>query len=73
MLSGFKDCLRTWRSTGVLARCPLYVLAIALISAGWGFAAYEWLWLPESSALVLLLALICLLALVAVVSPSWPR
>lgn len=67
MLNGIKSGCRSWLwSVGVLARSPLYVLAVAALFAAWSAAAYEWLWLPESSALVLLLALAWMLALAAI-------
>ena len=56
-----------WKwSLSVLVRNPLYVLALAVLCGLWGLAGYEWLSLPESSGLVLLLALIWILALAAV-------
>ncbi len=51
---------------GVLARSPLYVVVMAAIFGGWGAAAYEWLWLPESSALVLILAFLWIVVLAAI-------
>ena len=67
MLNGIKIGCRSWLwSLGVLARSPLYVIVLAVLSAAWALAAYEWLWLPESSALVLLLALVWILALAAI-------
>ena len=66
MLNAIKVGCRSWLwSLGVLARSPLYVLALAVLLALWGIAAYEWLWLPESSALVLMLTLVWALGLVA--------
>lgn len=61
-----KATLKTWQwSAGVVARSPVAVLSLAVASAGWGLAAYQWLWLPESSFLVLLLALVWGIAQVA--------
>jgi len=66
MTSRWKIDWRVWmQSLAVLARSPVYVLALAAIAGLWGWAAYEWLWLPESSWLVLALALIWILALAA--------
>jgi hypothetical protein len=67
VLSGIKVGWRAWTgSLGVLARSPLYVIALAAITGLWGLAGYEWLWLPESSVWVLAVALLWLLALAAV-------
>jgi hypothetical protein len=64
VIEGLKSGFRAWRwSLGVLVRSPLYVVGLALLLAVWGWAGYEWLALPESSTLVLLLALVWLLAL----------
>ena len=55
---------RAWtQGLGVLAHSPIYVLALAAFIGLWCFAGYEWLWLPESSGLVLALALVWILAL----------
>jgi hypothetical protein len=54
------------QSLGAVARSPIYVLALAAIAGLWGLAAYEWLWLPESSVWVLALAVFWLLALVLI-------
>ena len=43
------------------------MVALAAIGGLWGLAGYEWLWLPESSGLVLALALVWILALAALV------
>jgi hypothetical protein len=45
-------------SLGVLARSYGTLLALAALVALWSVAAYEWLWLPESSVWLLILALI---------------
>jgi hypothetical protein len=66
MSSGWKLDWRVWaQSLAVLARSQVYVLALAAIAGLWCLAGYEWLWLPESSWLVLALALLWLLALAA--------
>jgi len=41
-----------------MARGPVPLLALAVLSALWGFGAYQWLWLSEASALVLLLTFV---------------
>ena len=56
----------TW-ALDVLARSSALVLALAALVALWGFAAYHWLGLPESSALLYLLALVWGLAQLAIV------
>ncbi len=61
-----------WKwSLGGVARSYRAVLVLAALTALWAFAAYEWLGLPESSALLLILALLWaivqLLAAVAIV------
>jgi hypothetical protein len=67
VLNGIKMGCRGWSwSVSVLVRSPLYVLVVAALFAVWGWAAYDWLWLPESSALVLLLGFVWLLLLAAV-------
>jgi hypothetical protein len=50
----------------VVARSPGVVLALAALVFLWSFGAYQWLWLPESSGLLLLVALVWGLAQVAV-------
>jgi len=61
-------------SLAVVARGYWTVLALAALVALWAFAAYEWLWLPESSAWLLIFALIWavvqLLVAVAVIAGS---
>ena len=58
-------------SLGVVARSYRTVVVLAALMALWAFAAYEWLGLPESSGLMLILAFIWavaqLLAAVAIV------
>lgn len=54
------------QSLGAVARSPLYVLALGAIAGLWGLAAYEWLWLPESSLWVLGLTVVWLLAMLLV-------
>jgi hypothetical protein len=63
-----KKTIAAWRwSFGTVARSPALLLTLAGLVALWGFGAYEWLWLPESSLLLLLLGLIWGLAQVLVV------
>jgi hypothetical protein len=45
-------------SLGVVLRSYRAILALAVVLALWGVGAYEWLGLPESSGLMLVLALI---------------
>jgi hypothetical protein len=62
-----KNAIATWKwSLGVVARCPAVLVALAALAALWGFGAYQWLWLPESSGLLLLLALIWAIVQIAV-------
>lgn len=62
-----KNAIATWKwSLGVVARSPAALVALAAFAALWGFGAYQWLWLPESSGLLLLLALIWAIAQIAV-------
>jgi magnesium-transporting ATPase (P-type) len=51
---------------GVVVRSPAVLVSLAALAALWGFGAYQWLWLPESSGLLLLLALIWGIAQIAV-------
>jgi hypothetical protein len=54
-----KKAFATWKwSLAAVARSPLVVLALAVIAALWGYAAYQWLGLPESSLLFLIVALL---------------
>lgn len=61
-------------SLGVLARSCWTFLALAVLIALWAVGAYEWLGLPESSGLLLILALIWaivqLLVAVAIIAGS---
>ena len=63
----------TW-SLAVVARSYWTVLALAAVIALWAWAAYEWLGLPESSGLLLMLALVWaiiqLLALVGIITAN---
>lgn len=52
-----KQAFGAWSwSLGVLARSPALLLSLAALVALWCWAGYEWLWIPESSSLVLLLS-----------------
>ena len=54
-----KRAFAAWMwSLGVVARSYRVVVVLAALIALWGFSAYQWLGLPESSALLLFLALI---------------
>ena len=58
-----KKAFRTWAwSLGVVARSYWTLLALAALIALWVFAAYAWLGLPESSVLLLILALVWAIA-----------
>ena len=58
-----KKAFAAWKwSLGVVARSYRTVVVLAALIALWAFAAYEWLGLPESSALLLILALIWAIA-----------
>ncbi len=63
----------TW-SLAVVVRSYWILLALATLIALWAWAAYEWLGLPESSGLLLLLALVWaiiqLLALVGIITAN---
>jgi hypothetical protein len=48
----------------VVARSPLPVLALAAVAGLWGLAAYQWLWIPESSLLMLATTLVWAILLV---------
>jgi len=70
-----RNAIHTWgRSLGAVARSPLPVLALAVVAALWCWAAYAWLGLPESSLLLLALALLWavvqILAVVALATAS---
>ncbi|MEJ2010124.1 MAG: hypothetical protein P8Z30_18545 [Acidobacteriota bacterium] len=67
MLKSMKTGGRAWtRSLSVLARSPIYVIALAAVAGLWCLAGYEWLWLPESSGWVLALTFVWILALAAI-------
>jgi hypothetical protein len=54
-----KKAITTWGwSAGVLAHSLLSLAVLAAFLGLWGLAAYEWLWIPESSVLLLALTLI---------------
>jgi hypothetical protein len=54
-----KRALATWKwSVAVVARSPGLLVVVAALVALWSFGAYQWLWLPESSGLLLLFALV---------------
>ena len=54
-----KKAFAAWKwSVGVVARSHRTVVVLAALIALWGYAAYEWLGLAESSALLLILALV---------------
>jgi len=54
-----RKLLSIWKwSLAVTARSPVEMLVLAAVAALWMWGAYQWLWLPESSIWVLLLALV---------------
>lgn len=54
-----KRTLETWKwSLAAVTRAWVALVALAALSALWAYAAYQWLGLPESSLLLLLLALV---------------
>ena len=58
-----KRAFAVWKwSLGVVARSYRTVVVLAALIALWAFAAYEWLGLPESSALLLILTFIWTIA-----------
>ncbi|MBZ5546169.1 MAG: hypothetical protein LAO07_21295, partial [Acidobacteriia bacterium] len=62
-----RNALATWKwSLAIVARSPAVVGALAVIAALWGYGAYQWLWLPESSLLLLILALLWAVVQIAV-------
>jgi hypothetical protein len=70
-----KRAFAAWMwSLKVLARGYVTLLVLAVVTALWAVAAYEWLWLPESSLWLLILALIWavvqLLVAVAIIGGS---
>lgn len=67
MVGNMKKGLAVWMwSLAVVTRSPRVVLALAALAFFWSFGAYQWLWVPESSGLLLLVALVWGLAQVAV-------
>jgi len=63
-----EKAIATWRwSLGTVARSSALLLTLAGLVTLWGVGAYEWLWLPESSLLLLLLGLVWGLVQVLVV------
>lgn len=64
LMKTLKNTMVAWaQSLRAVARSPIYVLAVAAIACLWGLAAYEWLWLPESSVWMLGLAAVWIVAL----------
>jgi len=62
-----KNAIATWKwSLGVVARSPAALVVVGAVAALWGFGAYQWLWLPESSGLLLLLALVWAIVQIAI-------
>lgn len=54
-----KRAIESWTWTlDVLARSPALILALAALAVVWSFGAYSWLGLAESSALLILLAVV---------------
>ncbi len=54
-----RKIFQTWKgSLWVVAQNPISLLALAILEVLWLLGAYQWLWLPESSALVLLVSLV---------------
>jgi hypothetical protein len=67
-MDGMRKAAQAWRwALAVLARSPVLILALAVLAVAWGFAAYQWLGLAESSTLLILLAAAWGLAQIAVV------
>ena len=63
-----KRALATWKwSLAVVACSPGLLVVQAALVVLWGFGAYQWLWLPESSGLLLLFALVWGLAQILLV------
>jgi len=61
-----KRALEVWRwSAAVLAHSRGWLVLLAAFLGLWALAAYEWLWIPESSAWVLMLSLVWVVAQVA--------
>ena len=66
-MNGMKRGVQAWTwALTVLARSPVPIVALAVFVVAWGFAAYQWLGLAESSALLIILAVIWGLAQMAV-------
>jgi hypothetical protein len=60
-----KKAIAVWVwSAAVLARSMLALIVLAAFVGAWALAAYEWLWIPESSVLVLVLSLAWAIGLV---------
>jgi hypothetical protein len=54
-----KKAIAAWKwSLGVVARSYRTVVLLTALAALWAYAAYQWLGLPESSVLMLILALV---------------
>jgi hypothetical protein len=54
-----RKLLLIWKwSLAATARSPVELLALTAVAALWIWGAYQWLWVPESSIWVLLLALV---------------
>jgi hypothetical protein len=54
-----KKAIEVWGwGAAVLARSLLSIVALAAFLGLWALAAYEWLWIPESSVFVLTLSLV---------------
>jgi hypothetical protein len=59
-----KRVIQAWAwSLAVVARSPAALVGLAMLAALWGFAAFEWLSLPESSLLILAIAFAWALAM----------
>ena len=58
-----------WSAT-VLAHSLSSLIALAAFLGLWALAAYEWLWIPESSVFVLILSLVCAIAQVLVATAA---
>jgi hypothetical protein len=66
-LNEMKKAFEVWGwSAAVLAHSRSSLIVFATFLGLWALAAYEWLWIPESSLLVLLLSLVWALAQVLV-------
>jgi len=68
VVANMKKAFAVWKwSLAVIACSPGLLVVLAALVALWGFGAYQWLWLPESSGLLLLFALVCGVAQVLLV------